>query len=51
MQSGVCSDSYKDLDCEELLDLFLSADVHLNKRICLGHAGVQESATGEKTRL
>lgn len=36
------SDSDKDLDFEELLDLLLTAGVHPNKRISLGHVPHQE---------
>ena len=42
-----CSDNYKDLKCEELLELFLNAGVHLNKRLTLG----QHESIGEHTWL
>lgn len=42
-----CSDSDKDLDFEELLDLLLTAGVHPNKRISLGHVPHQEQLVGE----
>lgn len=46
-----CSDSCKDLDLEELLDLYLNAGVHIDKRIAPGHAEGQEPLAGEHTPL
>lgn len=42
-----CSYDYKEVDCEELLELFLSAGLDLSKHMPPGHALVDGKSAGK----